>query len=428
MLSDSNYELAAVNMYSKCMLRARYLFMVIPGVLYWCVASNWWLLDIAGIGTDENFIDLSWFYSYVECVQSLSDILLFTSTGCSTANNYGPVTTILFWLIVKSGAPIYMVGIFMMVAITATLVYLCLKLGRSSLLARTYQLLLILCPGMILLFERGNLDGVIFLGLTIIIFGLYGKRPSLSLVLLVILSLIKFYTIFLVVFLILIEKSSRGKKLTKIIFSFSPVLFFAILIVDKIPYNWFLSFGSFMPLAYLDFALKEFGSTPKIIEFLIAQIEVRIFLGVIISFLIFMFFYRFVTIYKILIKETFEISSNSKITSSGDIYFIGVSIVFISCYFLSTNYDYRMVFLVPSLIMLDKKVSGKISQNFFLTFLAISTLWLGSVYSGPRYFLQAAQFLGDISANLIVGVLVVYIIGCPNLSVFSSLNRALRNR
>ena len=172
MLSGSNYELAAVNMYSKCMLRARYLFMVIPGVLYWCVASNWWLLDIAGIGTDENFIDLSWFYSYVECVQSLSDIFLFTSTGCSTANNYGPVTTILFWLIVKSGAPIYMVGIFMMVAITATLVYLCLKLGRSSLLARTYQLLLILCPGMILLFERGNLDGVIFLGLTIIIFGL----------------------------------------------------------------------------------------------------------------------------------------------------------------------------------------------------------------------------------------------------------------
>ena len=128
------------------------------------------------------------------------------------------------------------------------------------------------------------------------------------------------------------------------------------------------------------------------------------------------------------IKETFEISRNSKIASSTDIYFIGVSIVFISCYFLSTNYDYRMVFLVPSLILLDKKVSGKISQNFFLTFLAISTLWLGSVYSGPRYFLQAAQFLGDISANLLVGVLVVYIIGCPNFSVFSSLNRALRNR
>jgi hypothetical protein len=216
LLSGSNFELAAVDMYSKYMLRARYLFMVIPSVLYWCVASNWWLLDIAGIGTDENFIDLSWFYSYVECVQSLSDITLLTSTGCSSANNYGPVTTILFWLIVKSGAPIYMVGIFMIVAITATLVYLCLKLGRSSLLARIYQLLLILCPGMILLFERGNLDGIIFLGLTIIIFGLYAKLPSLSLVLLVVLSLIKFYTIFVVVFLILLEKSSMKKKITKL--------------------------------------------------------------------------------------------------------------------------------------------------------------------------------------------------------------------
>ena len=415
-------------MYSKYMLRARYLFMVIPCVLYWCVVSNWWLLDVAGIGTDENFIDLSWFYSYVECVHSLADITLLTSPACSTANNHGPVTTILFWLIVKSGAPIYMVGIFMIVATTATLVYLSLKLGRSSSSARVYQLLLILCPGMLLLFERGNLDGIIFLGLTIIIFGLYGKRPSLSLLLLVVLSLIKFYTIILVFFLILLEKSSMKKKVTKIFFSVSPVIFFALLIVDKIPYNWFLSFGSFMPLAYFDFTLKEFGFTPKIMEFLIAQIEVRIFLGAIISFLIFIFFYKYVTIYRILINETFEISSNSKIISSSDVYFIGVSIVFVSCYFLSTNYDYRMVFLVPSLILLDKKVAGKVSQNSFLIFLAISTLWLGSIYSGPRYFLQATQFLGDVSANLLVGVLVVYIIGCTNFPVFRSLNRALRNR
>jgi hypothetical protein len=156
---------------------------------------------------------------------------------------------------------------------------------------------------------------------------------------------------------------------------------------------------------------------PEIMESLTTQIEVRVILGAIISFSIILFFYKYLKYYRILLKEIYDISSNSQLISLSDIYFFSVSIIFITCYFFSTNYDYRMVFLVPSLILLDKKVSGKISQNFLLIFLSISTLLLGSIYSSPKYLLQGIQFFGDISTNLLVGVLLVYIMGCPNFSV-----------
>ena len=408
------------------MLRARYLFLVVPVLLFWCIASNWWLLDVTGIGTTENFIDLNWFYSYVGCIDNFSDIVLPSPINCSTLYNHGPGTSILFWLILNSGVSVYMLGTFMIIAITAALVLMSLKLGQDTLLARVYQILLLLCPGMLLLFERGNVDGLIFLGLTVIIFGLYEKYPSISLFLLFLLSLVKFYTIFSVIFLILLGKLSIKKKILEIIFSLTIVLFFAVTIVDKIPYNWFLSFGSFMPLAYIDFTLKEFGLMPKIIESLTSHIEVRVFLGAIISFLIILFFYKFLKHYRILLKEMYHISTNSQLISSSDIYFYCVSIIFITCYFFSTNYDYRMVFLVPSLILLDKKVSGKISQYFLLISLAISTLLLGSIYSSPKYFLQGIQFFGDISANLLVGVLLAYIVGCPNFSAPIYLKKILQ--
>jgi hypothetical protein len=85
-----------------------------------------------------------------------------------------------------------------------------------------------------------------------------------------------------------------------------------------------------------------------------------------------------------------------------------------------------MVFLIPTLILLDKKVSGKISQNFLLIFLSISTLLIGSIYSSPKYLLHGFQFFGDISANLLVGVLLVYIMGCPNFTVPIHLKKILK--
>lgn len=404
-------------------MRSKYFLLSVPAILSWCIISNWWILDINGIGTTRDFIDLAWFYSYVDCAKTVADLIFPKSTGCFTGFNAGPITTILIWFMTRSGLTVYMAGTLIMVIVAGILLVLSIKLGRNTFPARIYQLLLILCPGMILLFERGNIDGIIFIGLTFIIFTLYTKHPFIALFLLMILSLMKFYTIFAVLILIFTKHWSLKNKIILSILYIFPVLIFAVSIIERIPYNWFLSFGSFLPLAYLDFGLREFNLEPQIIKIIFAHIGARFFLGGIISLFIFYMFYNFSKNYKALIKEIFEISRKSPIRSIKDFYFLTTSTVFICCYFFSTNYDYRLVFLVPTLILLDKKVSGTISKNWLLILLSVTTVWLGSLYSGPRYLLQATQFLGDLSANLIVGVLIAFILGCPNIQIVTSLKR-----
>lgn len=388
------------------MKNSKLIFSLLPIVIIICILSNWWILDISGIGSSSSYIDLRWFYDYSECIRDLQDIFNSSGTDCNPEFNYGPLTSIFFWFLVKIKIPLDFVGLGILLSILVLLVRISIKLGGSSFKSRVFQCLLILSPGNILLFERGNIDGIIFVFLTLVVLKWYGKKDNILLFMLVLISLFKFYT-FVTVILFLCTRSFKLKyKLISVVVYLSFIAFFASTILEKISYNWFLSYGSFLPVAYLDFTMKEFSLNWQVIEYLSSGIIVRSVTGIFIFLTIFLLAFKFSKTYKCMVLDITEIPLTR---STPDMYLLSMIAVFFVCFFFSTNYDYRLIYLTPILIIMELKLKN-LGKNYNLwILLSLVFIWMGSIYSAPWYLMHISQFLGDLVANLIVGILLVFI-------------------
>jgi hypothetical protein len=385
---------------------SKLVFSLLPIVIIICILSNWWILDISGIGSTSNYIDLKWFYDYSECIRKLEDIFKSSGTACNSDFNYGPLTSLFFWFLTKSKIPLDLVGLLTLVSVVILLVIISIKFGSSSFKSRVYQCLLILSPGNILLFERGNIDGIIFIFLTLAILQWYGKKDNILLLALVLISLFKFYT-FIVVIIFLCARTLKLKyKLILIAIYLCTIAFFASLILEKIPYNWFLSFGSYLPAAYIDFTMREFNLNWRVIEYLSSGIIVRSITGVFIFFTVFSLALKLSHTYKNLVLDIKEIPFTR---STLDMYLLSMVSVFLVCFFFNTNYDYRLIYLTPILIIIELKIMN-LGKNYNLwILLSLIFTWMGSVYSAPWYLMHLSQFIGDLVANLIVGILIVFV-------------------
>jgi len=152
-----------------------------------------------------------------------------------------------------------------------------------------------------------------------------------------------------------------------------------------------------MPFIYLDFGLTS-------INFESLSLGIRIFMGfTFFACLAFLARWALPSFRKLVVLETVPRLNENVMLN----YF---SICYLSSFFLSTNYDYRLVFLIPVLIIFDRDMfAKKVSSNerkFFMV-LALSSLYLGSVYGAPHFFLQAFQFVGDVGLSLISAILLV---------------------
>ena len=358
--------------------------------------SDWAVFRLAGIkGSD--FKDYQTILSYRECLKE-TNLFEFPPyfSECWAGFNYG------FSAILLVGALNYLLGSIAAVGwitiflVVITLVGISFFCGSQDLVGRIFQSLIIISPGILLLYERGNLDSWIFIFSIILVLGHKHLNPLLLFVCLFLLTLIKFHVLFASLYLISRRPISRNYKVFMFIsISLATGISLAPM-AGLIPYNWFLSFGSFMPLVYLDF-----GSTSVNFESL--AFGMRIMIGAVFFVCLTAFARWTIPSFRRLTALETDSRSNESVVLT---FF---SICYLSSFFLSTNYDYRLIFLLPALIVFDRELftrgTSSRERKFFIA-LTISSLYIGSIYGAPYFYLQASQLSGDLGLSLISAILL----------------------
>jgi len=100
---------------------------------------------------------------------------------------------------------------------------------------------------------------------------------------------------------------------------------------------------------------------------------------------------------------------------------LNFSICYLSSFFLSTNYDYRLIFLIPALIVFDRELltrgAPRQERKFFIA-LTLSSLYFGSIYGAPYVVLQVTQFIGDLGLTLLSAILLLRLFSNSHGSLF----------
>lgn len=386
------------------------LIILIPtlSVISFMYLSDWAIFRFAGIkGSD--FKDYQTILSYKECLKE-TNLFEFPPyfSECWAGFNYG------FSAILLVGALNYLLGSIATVGWTTvlfvviTLAAISFFCGAQDSLGRMFQSLIIVSPGILLLYERGNLDSWIFIFSIMLVMGHKHLNPLFLFACLFLLTLIKFHVLFASLYLI-----SR----LPILRIYKALMFVSILLATGIslapmagliPYNWFLSFGSFLPFVYLDF-----GSTSFNFESL--AFGIRIFIGA--TFLICLTFLARWASPSFRRLTSLEINSRS----NENVVFNFFSICYLSSFFLSTNYDYRLIFLIPALIVFDRELltrgAPRQERKFFIA-LTLSSLYFGSIYGAPYVVLQVTQFIGDLGLTLLSAILLLRLFSNSHGSLF----------
>ena len=378
-------------MTKKTLFRVLWISLPIIIFLIWMWTSDWKIFGDSGI-RGEVFQDYETIRSYSQCINSPNGVSTYLSNQeCWVGYNYGPIAVMLTGLLSSIFKSTEVVGWLMILVSTLTLLHCFVRFGASDLTGRIFQSLLLVTPGILLLHERANIDSLIFTFSYLVIFNLGKIKPIYILGSLMLIALIKFYTLPAAIFTILQLKISKSSKFLISLLLSSAVFFFAIPMYELVPYNWFLSFGSVMPFVYLDFTFSSFD-LENLNGFL------RISLGFFSIMLIFsLTYFLFPPFRKLLIlSRTVGKVENEVLFHLG--------FIFATSFLFATNYDYRLVFLLPLLANYDRvlfPMKRNSKERYFFIFLTLFSLFFGSIYKAPYVILQGLQFCGDLGLTLL---------------------------
>ncbi len=255
-------------------------------------------------------------------------------------------------------------------------------------------------PGTYLLFERGNLDIVIFL-LIVMAAALLVRGSFLpSFFVLVLAALLKFYAFPLVVLVSLLSSNLRQRLVTTVF----TLLTFTWILVDLgrgpiLPVYGPVQFGYPVLDHYFEWLGLSLQPLPSLIGFLVPW---------------------FVWALLVLIERRAGEGWQTKLTNSvavlrGDYGFIFTSITFCAMFFVGLSFDYRLIFLALAGVALILKNSFGRQVKFALWVSLFISLWGSGAFGGNFMFIPPAikpllvggfQLAGDLAVFLWVGILL----------------------
>jgi hypothetical protein len=356
--------------------------------------TNWPLLSFWGVKGGVRFGDMSLVLKNADCFKSLRYRIYESDTSNECVNYvYGS------WLIrvldfFHLGAhALIPLGVFATLALSWIFAHLLSDLHAKSKVAYILGISLIVSPPVMLLVERGNFDWLMFVLLYIAALLISRGKFYTSVILLSISALFKFYTL-PVLIILSIGSQSKVRMFTTTALGIPVVLQILAdleLINSIFIETWFAAFGNSIWAQYL---LKIGHPLDPIQASLIG-------LGVC------------AIIYVLLLsKGRLLLSSFRSLEMKKDFLnlFSWFSVgTFIACFFAGMNYDYRLVFLLPVILLIQGLPRKTIRYSLFVIVLLI--FWLS-------FNVKYLQPLGDIFINFLV-VLVSY-------SIFLILSRNYR--
>ncbi len=353
---------------------------VLVGNVAFNLFLDWPILRISNIHI-PGYVDLSSIVKSAHCFAD-SGVGYFSSAVPCPEYIYGRL-----WLVLASGIPLEAVpAIGLVLYILAALVVVGVLLVKAQSL-RIYLFTaggILFSPGLTLLFERANLDAVIFI-LVVLASFLYARgRPWSAFLVIVVSALLKFYTLPL---LLVIAWLAKGKLNKYLLFaaSFAVTIIVAkeILLGRGYPSDGFAQFGLGIGRHYLDLIGIEvshmLASGLGFIAMLLSALWIRR-------------------------KDWYHLAPsfpNENTTTPWD--FAETLLVFcatihLSCFALGLNFDYRLVFFAVAGVMYLKLHLAEHNPRQAVSLFGLA-LWGSAVFASQslRYVWFGFQIVGDLA-------------------------------
>lgn len=252
----------------------------------------------------------------------------------------------------------------------------------------------IICsPPIWLLLERGNVDSLIFILLTLVAFLLKEKRELFGLLCINVTILFKFYTLPLLLLAPIFLRKSKSVLIAIVsMIVITPYIYQDIIIRD-IQEPGSLAFGTPMVTFWINSVLKRITDTSTVININEGHAAGILFLMLIVYI-----------VYKLKFKNVKKTTDYANEFHS--YLFILLSISFLSCFLSGMNYDYRLILMIGSCIALLNFCEARRSDLVFIISMLVGS-WLSCFSFGlPSYYFLMLQWVGGLSQFVIAGYFV----------------------
>lgn len=284
-----------------------------------------------------NFMDMAATLNFSECYKEYG-LAIYRTVPQEFCSNYvyGTLLIGLLYLISSTTWISILLGLLSLVLISGVLAHLVSLINVQLPYKFLFGTFLVISPPIALLAERGNIDSIIIFVLLISLSLCYSKPDQFSgFLLLALTCAIKFYTLPLFVIIFFCQK--RYSKVSQIL------LFAITIMLTMLDFFRIESLPTKSP--YASFGNSLFGDY---VSQIYAGTTLAIIVGMIFGFITYVSVLIF---FRLILKRDY-----TDVTFSGSEKNIFLSfcifLVFLSCYFAGRNYDYRLLILIISILLL----------------------------------------------------------------------------
>jgi hypothetical protein len=357
--------------------------------------SSWWLLKIQNIGGGHNFADLNAVVNSAKCYLDIGNEVYLVSGECSY--QYGTALLKFINFLQLSALPLAQLGTIAMICVLIIFFHLIRMADIKKSSVQLHSFFYLASPAFWLLFERGNFDWLVFLLIFIGILTINSRIELFGLAFIGVSALFKFYTLPLLLLIPFLTKN----RLTRfgsvmIFFALLPVILWNINLIQSFPNPLFAAFGAPSLGLWLNFFSLRFG-----IEFKISDS---------ISHLVGLIF--FIAIFRLLTKKKslqkfLDLQESPILSTKVDLLYVFFSSTYLICYLAGMNYDYRLIFLVASLILCSGS-NPKLFGNIIFQAFAHSSIWLTFFFFGSAGAISVLLALIGNIAQGVIGVILMH--------------------
>jgi hypothetical protein len=353
--------------------------------------SSWWVLKIQGIGGGRNFVDLNAVVNSATCYLDIGDKVYEASGECSY--QYGIALLKIINFLQLSMIPLALLGTLAMVAILSVFLYLLNMVATQLRFTQLHIFLYLTSPAFWLLFERGNFDWLVFLLLFFGILTINTRLEISGVILIGVAALIKFYALPLLLLLPFLTKKRMTKFVSVItFFVLLPVILWNITLIQSFPNPLFAAFGAPSLGLWLNFFSWRFGLELKISD------SISHLAGLIFFIAMSVFIAK-----KRSLQKFLDLKESPILSRKVDLFYVFFSSAYLICYLAGMNFDYRLIFLVASLILCSAS-NPKLFGNIIFQIFAHSSIWLTFFFFGA---VGAIPVLLALIGNIAQGVMAV---------------------
>jgi hypothetical protein len=361
----------------------------------WIYLSKWLPLAIQKIGGGRNYADLVSVLQAAQCYKVEGDEVYSSLTTC--AYQYGLFLLEFINFFNLDALDFKLLGFILFAVVVLILISLAVATADTK-IQSILIFILVISPGPWLLFERGNFDLLIIVFLALGVSAINTRFSVFTILFFALTALMKFYTLPLLLLYVLIE---RNRLLKKIAFSsllvLSPIVIHNITSAESHPNPMFAAFGLPAPGLWLNFFAWRFDLP---VELGMASLY---FVGLfVVLFGLYLFYFS-------PIKERFlahQIGAFSLTGFQSHAFLVSAG-TYVSCFLAGMNFDYRLIFLIFALLLLNASYSELRGSRWFVG-VQIAALWATYFFFGA---VGPIPVLLAILGNFCQLILALYLMG-----------------